>query len=217
MEKEKKKLLIDWLGLIVAVVSLGLTGYIFQHSSKLNRDTEISQNRPLLNIEYFKNDSEEMYGLLVKNVGKGPAIIESFRYYANRSEFEDTASIPRNSWSPEFETLWNNTNFWYDKLSTLVPGHVITPDQRSEVYLLGTRALSYNQIQEGKTSRTDRKSFYTSIDSKILDSVIVEIKYKSITSLDDSTYVLTYSESFVQNNTRIAIVERKSLPYEKGY
>ena len=75
---DKKVSWTDWLGLVVAIGGLILAYISFKTQNEFARKTEISARQPLLNIELLRTDSNETYGLLLKNLGSGTAIIEDF-------------------------------------------------------------------------------------------------------------------------------------------
>ena len=171
---------IDLLALVVSIVAIIVT---FTQGSSQTKLAKASL-QPHLTIELIKVDSEPKKGILLKNVGNGPAIITSFKYYKDRKDFENKIShqewiYPGNKFMFEVDTtiIFQDINF-------LTEGYAVAHDPEKSLFLLGTNS--------GK--------FYDSPTAKSLEKIIIEIEYKSIIKKDKETYHLKFSESFISNN-----------------
>lgn len=215
---DKKSTITDWLGVLVAFGGLFIGWYSFNTQNEFARKTQIAAQQPLLNIEYLKNDSNENYGLLLKNIGAGTAIVEKFDIYINKDAFDKGDSKP--SWLNNNNLLWfnNDEQYWYDNINYLTQGHAIANAERGDIWLLSTRALTKTQIDNGNIGRKDRGKFYSTTQAKALCEMIIEIRYRSATPIDENLYILTYSESFLGNNIRSEIAVTtdgsKNVTYE---
>lgn len=213
---KKKTAFIDKAGLIIALISLALAWYGFDHSVKSSEkqneiaiEVEIAQHRPMLYMEFNKVDSYEDNGLVLKNIGNGTAIIKDYKYYFDKDELK--TSPGHQSWLTDNGVLRFQHKFDYEKITMLVPGTAVLFNENG-IDLLATRG--YLRGEQKKPGNYKEESFYFSDERKTIEKIIVEIEYKSLSQFDDSTYFLRFSESFVQNNIR----DRNISPiYEQGH
>lgn len=214
---EKKGTLTDWLGVIVALGGLFIAWHSFEYQNEFARQTQIAAQQPLLNIEYLKADSNENYGFVLKNLGSGTAIIETFNIYINDQAYNE--GVTRAQWL-ENGQFWfdNEEQYWYENINNLIRGHAIANSERGDTFLLSTRAFTKLQIDSGNDNQKDRGFFYNTAQAKALCKTIIEITYKSASTIDNNVYVLTFSESFVQNNIRGRLIKtsngNKDVTYE---
>ena len=192
MSESKSKSWVDYVTIFIAISALGFSLYQFdqtvtrqENQTELEKKLEIEKVKPVLQITFRKADSEQERGFVVSNVGGGPALITSFKYYLDSLGFvkKDNLKSWLNEYGYPFVTA--DTKDFSD-WTILVEGHHIPPGKDNEIFLF----------------KNNRKKFYNSQARKDLENVIVEIEYKSLTSLDDSTYYLLYCEKFEKNNQR---------------
>jgi len=211
---KKVELAIAILGFFLAIASLFYTYFQFQDQFELAQQTHIAQSKPHLIIEYNKADGNKIKGLLLKNVGIGPAEIIEFNIYPNRKQYE--SGQPRKAWLDKNEKFWFEPAFTYYPLNFLTPGHVISQDGNGDLYLIGTDGngltpLGVNLINNKRRtapqciSKTQEEKncilkFSDTKDKEILEKVIVEIRYTSLSDIDKNIYTLTFSEKFIENN-----------------
>jgi len=168
------------MALIVAIAAVVVTVIQGNTQEKL----EVVNKQPLLLIEYNKADSQEKKGFLLRNVGFGPAIIESFKFYRNQRDYDNNRSFHK--WLDSIGNGVFPMECCFDDINFLNEGYVVTTDQNPALYLLGT----------------DTSFFYNSSTAKYMDSVIIDIQYRSISPFDNNIYYLRYCENFVKNNIR---------------
>jgi hypothetical protein len=77
---------------ITAVVIATIAVVVSINQANTQKKLEIINKQPLLNIEFIKADSEIEKGFVLRNVGFGPAIIKSFRFYNNQEDYEKNIS-----------------------------------------------------------------------------------------------------------------------------
>lgn len=183
---------IDKAALATSIVAIVITLLVFNYENNKSERIEIEQMRPYLSIEFNKADSEKMKGFLLRNVGNGAAEIQSFRYFRNRNELKDTLT----SWFPPNEKFLLGNSFYFEKINWFPPGHIILANERSDTYILGT-----SQDTSSKEGEKD-VTFYYSKEKELMDEIIIEIEYRSLSQFDHSKYVLRYCENFKRNNMR---------------
>lgn len=212
MAKKTKASWVDIMALFVACTSVFFSYCTFDASREqfekqtaMDTELEISKSKPLLNIELNKVDESETYGFLLKNIGNGTAIVESFYFYPDAQSLESNEK-PRTQWLDENNYLWFSTQLNYSA-NNLSQGYAIPSNERGDMYLLSTKALTKNKIDNGYTSREHRESFYRSKDAEALENAIIIIRYRSLSSLDCNIYTLTFSSAFDKNNMRESACE----------
>lgn len=166
------KKFVDIMALVVAIAAVTIS----MVQVNMQREFERIKQQPVLSIEFHRVDSEPMKGFKLSNVGYGPAVIKSFKYYLNDSDFRDDSShIQWNTNAPPF------TELKFEKINYFTEGYIIA---EKELFILGTTAsvrFVDNPI-----------SFYTSLTAKVMDSIIIEIEYTSMNPLDEYTYLLRF-------------------------
>ncbi|MDJ1480643.1 hypothetical protein QNI16_09115 [Cytophagaceae bacterium YF14B1] len=188
MKKLKVQLqehIVDLAALFVSILALVV-------SCSQQKDIQIAEYRPLLVIEFLKKDSEPHKGIVLKNVGLGPALIQSFRYYKDESAWK--AHKPDTSWIPTYES--SLAPYTFQDLTVLEPNYVIGENQ--SLFLLGTDGQLLQPASD--SASTHNTSFFNSVTAHHLESLIIEIEYKSIYAPDTQQYYLRFCERFVANN-----------------
>lgn len=183
IQKLKEKFL-DIMALLIALAAFIVS---FQQGNT-QKKLEVLNKQPLLNIEFIKADSQvtaPMKGFLLKNQGFGPAIITSFKHYKNENAFQNGQSFHE----------WLNSDgishtilmpFRFEEINVLNKGYVITNNTDGNIFILGTK----------------QSNFFNTDTRKSMDSVIIEIEYKSISPFDTHIYYLRFCENFNENNLR---------------
>lgn len=194
------KSLIDIFALVISIMALGYT--VFQHKQTVALQTsqtqkqemlEISKSRPYFQIEFLKVDSEMDKGILLENVGSGPGVIYSFKYYVNESAYARGEFY--NSWLRDeirfknkscSNLIFSEENNCFEELNILTNGYVITPGENGKIFLL-----------------REEDNIYEKRISDDIANLIIEIEYKSLSPYDEEIYYLKYSENFLVNNVRV--------------
>lgn len=227
---KKVELFIGVLGLLLAIASLLYTYFQFQSQLDFAKSTNIAQSKPHLTIEYNKTDSNKTKGMLLKNVGSGSAEIISFNLYPNRQAYE--SGLARKSWLDKKSDFWFNAAFFYNELNFLTPGHVVTAGQHGNLYLIGTNGVNITpaggalldkkkrnakECQSTESQSKDKEEkicilkFSDTDDKTVLENIIIEIMYSSLSEFDTNIYTLTFSEKFIKNN-QTTVIKRTMKP-----
>ncbi|QCW99940.1 hypothetical protein FGM00_07445 [Aggregatimonas sangjinii] len=192
MAESKLKGVIDVCALIIAAAALAYT--IYQHKLSVVKEREQTErsialenekSRPYVQLEFLKADYEEMKGIIVYNIGHGPAKIESFKYSINEQDFQK--KIFSSSWVDKNRILtFTKDSLQFEKLNTLPKDYVITVGKENKIFLLGDTS----------------QNFYETLVRKDMENLIIEIEYSSLSSLDSTNYFVRYCENFISNNIR---------------
>jgi hypothetical protein len=178
---QAKEKFIDLMALFISTVAV----FISIRQGTTQKRLEILNKQPLLNIEFIKHDSSKIAkGLLVNNVGFGPAIVESFKIYLNNRDFNK--KLAYSQWLDSSGNFIFPVEYYFDDIVFLNPGYVLTTDPREPLYLLAK----------------DTTRFYPLRSRQYMDSLIIEIEYKSISPFDNTMYYLRFCELFRENNIR---------------
>src|SRR5688500_10134040 len=158
----------DLIALIVAAIAV----FVSVKQGNTQRNLTIANWQPQLVIEYIKTNYEIKKGFLLKNVGFGPAVIASFKYFRNEKEYD--ANIGYMEWLNEkgYSKSGILLGVPFEDVNYLTRGYVLSNKTEDNLFLLGTRD----------------SLFYNSPTAQSLDSVIIEITYKGITQADKNTY-----------------------------
>ena len=150
---------------------------------------------------------------MLQNLGNGTAEIIDFTIHRNRKQYEDTISNGYKSWFKNSSELIFENQLWYESLIQLVPGTLISNTERGDIKFIYTEGY---KITPDKTKGDTKLVFTGTNDSKYIQDLIIEIKYKSISPFDSSTYYLTY-RIFHSEQHEGEILDKKSIAYEEGY
>ncbi len=209
---------IDIAALVVAVCAILVSIDTATRQDDLSIQSEKESHRPLLHIMFRKSDTNDMAGLMLKNLGRGTAEIKSFKYYLNKSDLD----------SSQFQKSWINSRgrlkfipndndpLHFEEINTLDAGDLIPATERGDIYLVGTEKFKLSKRVEKRKDK-HKQAFYGSETMKAMDKLIIEIEYKSLSSHDqDTTYFLRFCERFPLKNARTT---NASTVYtaEKGY
>jgi hypothetical protein len=178
--KQMREKFLDIMAIVVAVIAI----VISTNQGKSQNELTLSNWRPMLAMEYIKSDSAIEKGLLIKNVGFGPAIIQSFRYYRNEEDYQKKISYQEWLNDSGFSRSGILLGFRFVDINYFTRGYVLANRTEGDLFLLGTKANNY----------------YGSDTDSSLQKVIVEIEYSSIASADKHTYYLRFCENFLSNN-----------------
>ncbi|WP_040006195.1 hypothetical protein [Fibrisoma limi] len=188
---------IDIIALIVAVIAVIISIQQGESQKKMT----LAGWQPVLAIELLKAglkiDSTNLKGILLRNVGFGPAEIKEFRYYKDSTAYEN--KIYNQKWlneSDKFISFSSLDGFGWSEINFLNEGYVLPREVGdNKLYLLGTP-----------------KPIYETSVRPVLENIIIEIKYKSLSSEDTTTYYLRFCENFIKNNIRDSLEKHH---YEK--
>ncbi|MCW5521189.1 hypothetical protein J1N09_15175 [Aureitalea sp. L0-47] len=192
MGNSKLKLSIEILTIVIAAGALVYSVIEHQQTVKLQKaqteraiQLELEKEKPYLQIVFRKIDSEKEKGLVLTNVGPGPARITSFRYFLDEFAFQNDSSLT--SWLNDKSKLtFSKDTLLIEEINFLDNGYVVAPGRNNELYFL-------KQIAP---------KFYNTQAQKDMDNLIIEIEYKSLNPFDKATYFLRYCEKFKTNNIR---------------
>jgi len=181
---------IDIAALLIATLAVVIS--LIQ--MKTQKNLEITNKQPLLAIEFLKVDEENKKGFTINNFGLGPAIIDSFCIYKNQRDYEK--GVKYHEWLDSSNFFILPLTGKFEPINNLEPGFILASGRT--LFLVGT----------------DTSSFYCTTNARYLDSTIVELKYRSISSIDDNIYYLKFCELFKTNNSRKE-GEKNYYEYEK--
>ncbi|WP_136465217.1 hypothetical protein [Flagellimonas onchidii] len=180
---------VDIMALVVAFIAV----LISINQSKTQKEIERINKQPLLQITFIKVDSETKKGFKLTNLGFGPAIIKSYRYYLNMEDYKNGTN-EKSKWIPALES---KLEFIFEDINNLNENYVVgEKDSDKDVFLLGTTA-KYTTSESIKPMM-----FFNSNTSKVMDNIVIEIEYTSMNPLDEYYYYLRYSENQFPNNYR---------------
>ena len=193
IQKQVSESLLETATLIVAIVSI-VVGWNLTQTQKT---ISILEKRPYLVIEHITLDAEETNGLLLKNIGHGSAIINSFTVYKNYE-----ATYGSTSWQYFYDVM----NNWFPIKNFLSEGYAMGAGKDYNIFLLSTGKKSKNaaihlQCDKAKCEEPQIDSYYNSDTKKAIHNLKVVIEYKSVfEDVDDRYYRLTYSGSASPSN-----------------
>lgn len=182
---------IDLMALLTAIGALTVSVWQCQTQERL----QVLDKQPVLLIEFHKIHEDTTKrdtikkGLWISNVGFGPAEIVSYKVYKNREAYS------ANSSKTDILKAIGSELGLYVYENVLTRGYVIK--QGDGFYLIQIDSV---------------KEFNYSIERKLVDSLILELKYKSLSPFDEEKYYLRYGELFIENNIRDST--RKDQPFE---
>ena len=213
MTEKKKVSWVDKIDLLVAIAGLALATFSYSYSTRTARAVEIAQSKPLLYIEYNKADLNKENGLLLENLGDGIAEIIDFNIYVDSIQY--VKNKPHKEWFKPDNSFIFDQEVYYKDLTKLVKGSLIKNDRSGGYKLIYTDKSEL--LKKDDENREPRKlQFTTTKDYECICKLIIEIKYRSLLSIDKEEYVLTFSESFVENNMRGEVLDREKIGYEDG-
>jgi len=179
---------VDLIAIIVACIAIIIS--INQGISQ--KEFERINKQPLLNIEFIKVDDATKKGIRLSNLGFGPAIIKSFKYYLNEKDVGN-ASKTYYKWLPRIE---DSLEFKFEDINYLAEGNIIgEKDSNEDIFLLGTSARIY-------LSKENPGTFYNSKTARFIAGIVIEIEYQSINPIDQYTYYLRFGDGLEPSNYR---------------
>lgn len=186
-----KKNILDIVAVIVACVAV----YISVVQGGTQKEIERVSKQPLLQIELTQANYEPLKGFRLSNLGFGPAIIKSFRFYLNEDEYLNHPDRHHEAWLP---TLTDSLGYIFERINFLTTAYAIgEKDSNKDIYLLGTTAT---QFSFGETEFP--LNFFDSRTKHMLSNIIIEIEYTSMNPLDNYVYYLRYGENQKPSNYR---------------
>jgi hypothetical protein len=171
---------VDIMALIIAIAAV----VVSVRQSETQTKIEILNKQPLLLLMLIRQEApDDKNGFLLKNIGFGPALIKSFKYYDSQQEYKRGASHQK--WPhPKGYIGSVYVNFDFTTANDLEQDDVIKLEET--LYLLGTRDILFPYSKAADSMR----------------GVIIEIEYKSLNPIDTTTYYLKFCDRFIVNNIR---------------
>lgn len=191
MAELKLKNSVDVIAIILAAAALIYSVYEHNQTIKIQKiqteraiKLELEKEKPYLQISFRKLDSELEKGIVMNNVGSGPARIISFKYYIDEDSFKKSKGLT--SWLDENGYLtFSKDTMMFEEINVFDNGYVQVSGRQNEIFFL-------KQID----------SFYKSQARLDMEKLIIEIEYQSLNPFDTKIYYLRFCESFLINNIR---------------